>query len=394
MEKYDLTVIGGGPIGLKVAEIISKEDRNVLIVERRNEIGYPNHCSGLVSPSFVKENSVPESIIVNSIKGAEFRIGNARLNFKDTIAHAVVINREAFDKNLAKNAVKNGATLLLGTTVTSFYRKNGDVILTLSNGNKVETHLVIIASGALTGINRMFGFENKLSETIHTIQFDGKVEGIDREIVYTFFDSNISHNWFSWVIPLNNERAHIGIGTDKNENLVYLMKKFISETPLLKNVAFDAKNAVSWVIPIGLFGEIVKDNVMIVGDAAAQVKPFSGGGLHTGMVSAKLAAKTALKALNAKNYSKSVLREYENELNKKNVPIIRRGLVLRKIYRSMSDRDKELFIRSLNNEEAKSIILKYGNIDSPTDVGIRLLKFVKGPLFLYFKELAAGAIRG
>ncbi len=394
MEKYDLTVIGGGPIGLKVAEIVSKEDRNVLIVERRNEIGYPNHCSGLVSPSFVKENSVPESIIVNSIKGAEFRIGNARLNFKDTIAHAVVINREAFDKNLAKNAVKNGATLLLSTTVTSFYRKNGDVILTLSNGNKVETHLVIIASGALTGINRMFGFENKLSETIHTIQFDGKVEGIDREIVYTFFDSNISHNWFSWVIPLNNERAHIGIGTDKNENLVYLMKKFISETPLLKNIAFDVKNAVSWVIPIGLFGEIVKDNVMIVGDAAAQVKPFSGGGLHTGMVSAKLAAKTALKALNAKNYSKSVLREYENELNKKNVPIIKRGLVLRKIYRSMSDRDKELFIRSLNNEEAKSIILKYGNIDSPTDVGIRLLKFVKGPLFLYFKELAAGAIRG
>ncbi len=389
MENYDLVVIGAGPIGLKSAEIVARNGYNVLVIEKRKEIGYPNHCSGLVSPRFISENKVPNQLVVSEIKGAELHCQDEHLLFKGSKSYAFVINRAEFDKNLAKQAEKNGARILMNTSVRKWKRERNDILLTLSNGKDVRTHLVIIASGALTGISRMFRFKEVPKEVIHTLQFDAPVLLKDTEIVYTFFKNEISHNWFSWIIPLENGKAHIGLGTDKRGNIVSLMKKFLEENPYLKEVKLDLKNAVSWMIPIGLFKEISKDNIMIVGDAAAQVKPFSGGGLHTGITSAVIAANTSLKALKIQDYSQKTLSEYGKGINQKIAPIISQGLILRRIYKSMGDKDKELFLKGVNNEEAKNIILKNGSIDDPLSVGQKLFKFIRRPLLIYFKDFLA-----
>jgi len=50
---FDAIVVGGGPIGLRVARNLAKSNVKVLVLEAKTRIGYPNHCSGLVPVEFI-----------------------------------------------------------------------------------------------------------------------------------------------------------------------------------------------------------------------------------------------------------------------------------------------------------------------------------------------------
>ena len=388
MKSFDVAVVGAGPIGLTTANIIAKNGFSVCVVERRGKIGYPSHCSGLVSTRFIKENGVNSSLILNTIKGAYLFADNELLSFKSEKSRAVVIDREKFDQLLAENAQKSGVTIFTNSAVVSAKNYETYSELYLQNGESIRARFVIIASGAMSGVNRMFGFEDGASEVIYTAQADLKVSLPDYENVYMYVDSSFAHNWFAWIIPLGNGFAHVGLGTDRTENIVNNLVKFIRSSEFTKDANINNLKPVAWIIPIGFAKQIVKGRVLRVGDAALQIKPFSGGGLYTGIKGAHFAAEAVVKALKTENIS--ALNEYKLNVDREITPIVKRGLLLRRIYRSMSDRDKALFLKGLNNDEAKRIITESGDIDSPFFVGVKLLRFVGAPLIHYFKDILVG----
>jgi flavin-dependent dehydrogenase len=65
------------------------------------------------------------------------------------------------------------------------------------------------------------------------------------------------------------------------------------------------------MIPFGVSKRTADDNVVIVGDAACQVKATSGGGLYTGLVSAAECASALVVALEAGDHSHASLSAYE-----------------------------------------------------------------------------------
>ncbi len=389
MKTFDVAVIGAGPIGLTAANVIAKNGFSVCAVERRAKIGYPSHCSGLVSTRFIRENGVKPQLILNTIKGAYLFVDKERLSFKSRKAHAVVIDREKFDQSLAYIAEKNGTVIFRNSTVVSTKTGKEFNKLYLQNGEVIKSRFVIIASGAKSGVNRMFGFEDDESEVIYTAQVDLKISLPDRESVYMYVDGNFAHNWFAWIIPIGEELVHIGLGTDRTESIVNDLIKFIRSSEFTKNVNVENLKPVGWIIPIGAAKKIVNGRVLRVGDAALQVKPFSGGGLYTGMKGARFAAEAVVEAL--KTDDVSVINEYKSNVDRDIAPIVKRGLLLRRIYCSMNDRDKALFLKNLNNEEAKRIIAESGDIDLPFFVGLKLIRFVGAPLMHYFKDILTGS---
>jgi digeranylgeranylglycerophospholipid reductase len=356
MNIFDTIVIGAGPIGLTAANEIAKNGFNVCVVERRPKIGYPSHCSGLVSTRFVEENHVNENLILNHIKGAYLTADGKSLSFKDKKAHAIVIDREKFDQSLAEQAEKNRVKILKNSQIVSAKKHKSHIELQLQNGKTLSAKFVVVASGAKSGVNRMLGFSEKTAELIYTVQADTEVSLPDREIVYMSVSKNFAHNWFAWIIPTDKTHAHIGLGTDKTENILKNLDEFIRSCKYTKGVDIKKLAPVAWIIPIGLAKSVVSGRAIRVGDAAMHVKPFSGGGLHTGIKSAHLAAEAVIGAL--KTNDPALLRKYADDVEIEINPIIKRGLLLRKIYRSMSESFKAFSVEKLPFSSINAVSLK------------------------------------
>ena len=143
----------------------------------------------------------------------------------------------------------------------------------------------------------------------------------------------------------------------------------------------------SGVIPIGYPKSTYADNIMIVGDAAAQTKPLSGGGLYTGMQCAKYAAETALDAVNSNNYSAAFLSAYEEKWKSEIGKELDRGMIIRKVFTGMSDKRLDEAGKLLDKPEAREIIAT-GDIDYPSKLARPLLKSVPSLM-----KLAPGALK-
>jgi flavin-dependent dehydrogenase len=66
-------------------------------------------------------------------------------------------------------------------------------------------------------------------------------------------------------------------------------------------------------IPIEILPKVYTNNVMLVGDSAGFVDPFTGGGIELGMISGKNAAKVAAEAVKANDFSERFLSKYVDE---------------------------------------------------------------------------------
>lgn len=375
MASFDVVIVGGGPIGSTVARLLAQNGASTCVIERKEEIGFPSHCSGLVSRDFIDLGAVPEHLILNRIMGGTvYSFDTASYTFKNDIAYAYVIDRTGYDQFAYRMALSKGAKYILNSRIKSFERRKDCLRIFIDNNEDfIDTRIVVIATGGSFSVKKLFAFNEKPTEDIKTIQVETDFKTDNPHLVYIYMNNNIAHNWFSWVIPINGDRARIGLGTDRNENLLELFHRLCNEWDLLKGATIYASKRVIWHIPIGLARESIKDNVILVGDAAFQVKPFSGGGLYTGTLSAFLASEVILKALEKNDFSRNTLKEYERLWRPVIGREIERERTLRDIYTTITDIDKSEIIKELNRINVTKILTTYGRIDEPWRAGFPLI---------------------
>ena len=322
MTSFDVIVIGAGPAGCKTAEIIAKKGYDVLVLEEHSSIGKPTQCTGLVSQRIGK---IPKEIVVNKIKIARFYSGNNYFEIKSK-KPVYVINRGKFDKYVAEKAKRAGVYFKLSTRFLDF--KNGEALT--SKGN-YRTKLLVGADGPNSSVAKISGI--KLPKNILSgVQVNVKSH-FDPGTVELWFGSDIAHGLFAWVVPESSNAARVGLATDKNPNKFFekFLKKRLGE--------IKSTDRIGDVIRYGLIKKSVADNVLLVGDAACQIKPFSAGGLVYGQISAKYAGEACVKALETEDYSKKFLsRNYDKEWKKELENPIRKGLFMKKVFSKIQDK--------------------------------------------------------
>ncbi|MGC9125283.1 MAG: NAD(P)/FAD-dependent oxidoreductase [Caldisericaceae bacterium] len=391
MEFYDVVVIGGGPIGSTVANELAEKGVSVLVIERKSEVGYPNHCSGMVSTEFPEVVHFPSSLITNNIHGATvYSASQSTFSFKRERSFAIVIDRINFDRYLYSKATENGASFLFGGNVSSFERTGDGIKLFVDKQAErisLSSKMVVVATGATSSVKKMFGFDDFAGREIYTIQSETFFSSQDPSMVDILMDNSVSHNWFSWVIPVSATKARIGLGTDRRENLKSLTMTLSDKFLPLKGQNISYENPVVWSIPTGLIKESVKDNVLLVGDSARQVKPFSGGGLYTGILSARFAAHVILEALANNDFSKGFLQKYERRWKSTVGKEIRLELFMRDVYTTLTDDDKDSIIKNLNRDSMEQVIQNYGVIDKPWKAGFRIILASKTPYYYLRRKI-------
>lgn len=312
----NVVIAGAGPSGCKVAEIIVRKGYDVLILEEHSQIGKPVQCAGLVSQRIGK---IPKEIILNKIKKARFCLKNKHFEVKSKKS-VYVIDREKYDKFRARKAKEAGTRFKLNTRFLDF--KNGKVITTKGN---FQTKLLVGADGPNSTVAKNSGIE--LPENLlKAVQVRVKSD-FNSNTVELWFGSDIASGLFAWVVPENEYIARVGLMTNENPNKYFekFLKDRIGKAKIMDKIGGMGR--------YGLIKCSVANNVLLVGDAACQVKPFSMGGVVYGQIGAEYAGKTCIRALEANDFSKKLLKKnYDRQWKKELAGPIRRGLLMKKIF--------------------------------------------------------------
>jgi digeranylgeranylglycerophospholipid reductase len=368
-DQYDAVVVGAGPSGSAVARWIAEDGSSVLLVEEHEQVGHPNHCAGLITPRTLRaagldtEDGLVENrfqgAIISSASGSEYSIGGDKV-------HALAIDRPKLDIKLADEAQEAGARLLLHTKASHFERRPGGLLVHLDNEHRrdvVETRLLIGADGARSQVARWAQLPGP-DEVIRALNVRVRLPASAPDFVEVFVGERLAPGWFAWVIPLGNGQARLGIGTDTGSPGRYFNEWIAAFPHRFRNMEILEMSGGS--IPLGLPKRAYSDNVMLVGDAACQVKPTSGGGLYTGLRGASACAHVAANALEDDDLSAVSLRRYHDRWLGQLGEELELGMLLRRVFTRLEDEDFERVLRWLGNSTIQHFIREHGDIDFPS----------------------------
>lgn len=320
---YDVIVVGAGPAGSTAARFAAAGGASVLLLEKDRDVGYPVRCAEAVSHEGVVQFIEPDPRWIAATV-SKFRIvvpnGNSIMPRLDGIGY--VLERRIFDYELAKLAVKEGAEVITKAYVYDLIKEDGDVtgVRVLIKGRKVDIRakVVIGADGVESRVGKWAGIDTTCH--IHDMESCAQVTlsgvAVDEGILDFYFGDQIAPGGYLWVFPKGKDSANVGIGISvecaKEKSAVRWLDEFVEKK--FPNAAMLTR--IAGGVPCAkTCDEIVKGNVLLVGDAAHQVNPTSGGGIISGMIGGMIAGQVAGEAIAKKD--RNHLIEYEKRWHKR-----------------------------------------------------------------------------
>src|SRR5687768_14196822 len=117
---HDVTIVGGGPGGLRTAANLAAAGHSVTLLEEHSSFGDPVHCTGVLAEDAFAELGLPRSVVLNPLSTARFQSPSGLdICYTSPSTEAVVIDRVAFDQHLAARARHAGATLVNSARATA-----------------------------------------------------------------------------------------------------------------------------------------------------------------------------------------------------------------------------------------------------------------------------------
>ncbi|KUO53568.1 MAG: hypothetical protein APF76_12225 [Desulfitibacter sp. BRH_c19] len=377
---WDVIIVGGGPSGCFTAKLIAELGFKVAILEEHENVGQPVQCAGLISPRVMELVGITENIIINSLTDLRvFSPLGSKLCISSSSNYACAIDRAAFDRCLAVKAEKAGANLLTGAKVYGLQRiAEGYRVSVLLNNTEMtmDTRLIVGADGSFSKVAKWLALKNTNPRAV-MYAADVKLYCPDTSRIDIFLGRSLAPGWFGWVIPLDKNTCRVGSGyAIKRQNCSpqYYFKQMVNQYPQYFS-GFKVLRYTGGSVPLGLMSKIYTQHAMLVGDAACQNKPISGGGIYLGLRGALLCAKVAIKALLEGDLSEERLSLYQVFWEKEMKDEIVCGMKHRESFMDMTDEDMDFIIKFSRQPIVKNIILKHGDIDYPSKLSHKLLSF-------------------
>ncbi|MBU5689965.1 MAG: NAD(P)/FAD-dependent oxidoreductase [Candidatus Aenigmatarchaeota archaeon] len=323
MTDFDVIVIGAGPAGCKTAELIAGNGYKVLVVEEHDEIGKPVQCTGIDSHRILELSGVSEKIVLNKVKKARFYSESKNYLELNSKKWVYVIDRHKLDFEIAKKAIKNGAEILTSTRFKDLNIEKDHVKVFTKNGS-YTCKILVGADGPNSTVAKKANIDLPKN---YLVGYQETIKGYFKEnIVELWFGKNITPDFFAWVVPENEKWARVGLAS--KINAINYFRNFVD---MRFHHILNKKDVLGGIIRYGLIKDSTYERILLVGDAASQVKPYSGGGIIYGLIGARFAANTCVEAIKSENYSHKFLNKfYDKQWKKKLSPAIKRGLILHK----------------------------------------------------------------
>lgn len=354
---YDVVVVGAGPAGSIAARTAAENGLDVLLIEKRQEIGVPVRCAEGVSKEAIQQFvEIDRRWIAAEVVGAKVYApdGTEVVMGEEMAGNEVgfVLERKIFDRHLARLAAKAGADVVVKTTATGLRRTDGIAevfIRSMGEEYSVRTKIVIGCDGVESRVGKWAGIDTtlKLGEIESCVQY--LVTGIDFDADYTYFwvGKEIAPGGYIWLFPKGDNAANVGIGVlpsmaemSPKGYLDRFMERMFPEGEIVEVV-------VGGVPVKGPIETAVADNVMLAGDAARHSDPITGGGIANAMKAGYFAATVAKEAIEKGDLSARMLRKYDELWKNDFGRSLHRNKVLQQKFIKMDDETLNRLARSI-----------------------------------------------
>lgn len=326
MIKTDVLVIGAGPAGSTAARFAAKGGAEVILMDKKSEIGAPKRCAeGISKQTFQKLDLEMdphwvtreiEGVRLVAPDGTDVWITNDIVELPEA---GYILERKVFDKHMAMEAGREGAEIKIKTQAKGLKREDdGTFTVTCESMGEtfdINAKIIIGADGPESHVAKWAGLKayTKPKHMESGIQFEMCNAKMQRSDVLEFYFGSVAPGGYFWLFPKGDDIVNAGLA---------IIPDFAGDKSAYEYLVdavdncYATKDAQAVELNVGgdpvggLVKEMYGDNILLCGDAASQVNPLTGGGITSGMMGGRFAGEVAAEAIKAGDYSKKFLKKY------------------------------------------------------------------------------------
>jgi flavin-dependent dehydrogenase len=324
-----------------MAHELASSGYDVAIFEAKSAPGLNVCCTGIISTECFQSLDPGTDVVLTKVNSAKFFSPSGRcLRLQTENVQAHVVNRLLLDKALTSKAQSQGAQ----------YFFSSPVIDIIPGKDSIQAETLCFGASRKLGLGKITNF-------LVGAQAEIEVKNVDEFEVY--FGQEIAPGAFAWLVPTSANKAYIGLLATSQAKL-HLQK-------LLNNLSGQGKITDREVeirqkaIPVGALARSYGDRVLVIGDAAGQVKPTTGGGIYFGHLGAKIAAEVLDEAFSSDNLTAGQLSRYQKRWKVNMGKELSRGYWARWAYGKLSDHQIEGIFNVLGSNGMAEALLNSGD---------------------------------
>ena len=364
--KYDVIVVGAGPGGSMTAKTAAEKGLNVLLIEKRQEIGSPIRCAeGVGKKSFNKFFPVikDEWISTKMVGVRIYSPDGTLVEMSDNRAVGYILERKIFDRDLACMAADAGADVFTKTRATDLIIKDNFVKgvegIRLGESFKVEADIVVGADGVESKVGRWAGINTTLKPKDIESGAEYLISGIPVEdLCEIYLGNDIAPAGYVWAFPKGKNRANVGIGILGSKIGGKIPFDYLNEFVKKKYKNGKIIEVIYGGIPVSRPAKTFGNGIMLVGDAARFTDPITGGGITNAIESGIYAGEVAAECIKEEDTSEEGLKKYEKRWRSTIGEENDRSYLLKEFFINLPDGGLNVLAHSINKIKITELSVK------------------------------------
>ena len=358
----NIIIVGAGPIGSFTAIKLASSGYNITVLEKKSSPDINVCCTGIISRecyNLLKPDLIDNLVFREANAATFFSPSEQYIKLARDINTTYIIDRPLLNSKLAEKAQNKGVNYIYSANVVDLHpRKNDIEVVVYIKGifTTLLADLVILASGLNRKLCNQLGLG---TINCYTIGTQTKVVLNNIKDVEIYVNHTLAPGGFAWLVPTNDNYGLAGLITKSNprrslSSLLYYLKE--------KN-KIDINDAkVNYgLIPLQPLPKTYTNRVLVIGGAAGQVKPITGGGIYYGILCADMAINTIIEAVNKNDFSQSFLSSYQKNWHRLLYREIIVGFWAQQIWSKFTNHHIDYLINIFNKRAIQTMVDKMDN---------------------------------
>lgn len=352
----DVIVVGAGPAGNNTALGLASRGYSVSVIDTRCNIG-EKLCTGIVGQECTRHFPIDPSLVYRVASSAEvIAPGAGRVRFEAAKPQASIVDRAAYVASFAHRAQAAGANYYLGQRVLKVAAQD-DGVTVITDGGDYRSKALVLAAGFGSPLTRQLGL-GMVSDYVTGAQAVVSTNGTAEVQVY--LGRQVAPGFFSWLVPTSPGRALAGLLVRQQAQTQ--LHQFIDWQRREGQIADVICETACWGVPLRPLRRTYRDRVLVVGDAAGQTKPTTGGGIYYSLLASEIASQTLCEALGNGDLSAAALSRYQQRWKNVLSAELEVGYSARRLFEALNDQQISSLVHQAGDNGTRSDLVNPQNV--------------------------------